>query len=893
MKKVYILDAVNFLFRSYYAIGPITNPKGESTNALFGFIRTVFKLIKDLSCSHLVAVFDGPENTKSRKELYSDYKIHRAKMPEDLFPQLEWALEFCQIAGIPYLSVPGVEADDVMGSIAKWAEERKINAYLCSSDKDLCQLVSDHVQVINPSKNNLVIDREKVKELFGVFPEQMIDYLAIMGDASDNIPGIEGFGPKTASSLLSEFGTLDYILAHPEVVSGKKQETLKASKDVALLSKQLATIHIGIDFPKEDTFFALKEPDLEKVKAFYQEMHFLTLLKELNIPEKKVEELDLNFGVDPNKVTYTIINDADALKKLVKQLQTKRELCVDTETTSLNVRQAKIVGIGISDEPGVAWYIPFNGNISKEDLHAELKPLFQSPEIAWFGHNLKYDLHVLFQAGLPLKVIGFDTMIASHLLAPQKQRHNLDSLSLELFEKVKIPISDLIGKGAKQISMDQVPLEKVATYCCEDVDYTYRLKRRFEKPLVQEGVQKLLDEVEMPLMRVLFEMEDKGIFADRKELRLQEIDLSVKIETLSQWIFEFAKETFNLNSPKQLGEVLFERLGLRPAKRTATGYSTSADVLEELTETSPIIPKIIEYRALEKLRSTYLVSLPEEIDPKTGRIHCTFNQTGTATGRLACSDPNLQNIPVRSEEGRKIRTAFKPEKEGWSYLAADYSQIELRLLAHFSEDPTLLHAFQTGADIHTYTASLVYGIPITEVNPHMRHTAKAVNFGILYGQQAFGLSKEIGISFSEANTFIATYFNRYNKVKEYLEECKKRARQKGYSETLFGRKRPIPEIDSKNSFLRQAAERLAVNTPLQGTAADLIKMAMINIDDLLKKTKAQGYMVLQIHDELIFELPDEEIPRLSQLVKEQMESVVKLKVPLVVDISIGKNWGEC
>lgn len=891
MKKLYVLDALNFLFRSYYAIGPMTNPKGESTGALYGFIRSVFKIIKEENPKHLVAVFDGPDNTKSRKELYSDYKIHRAGMPEDLYPQLEWALDFCKMAGIPFLSEPGVEADDVMGSLAKQNEKRGIETLLCSSDKDLAQLVSGKTIVFNIHKDNLLMDREEVKKKFDVYPEQIVDLLALMGDASDNIPGLPGIGPKTAASLLNQYGTLEQIYAHVDELKGKRKETFVEGKDAALLSQKLATIQTDVSVPAEDEFFRLKEPDLHKVKAFYQEMHFLTLLKELQLPEKKSEELDLDFGVDTSVVSYTLINDEGELIALLEKLQAAKSLCLDTETTGIDPMQAELVGIGISDEVARGWYIPLNGNIEKGRYIELFKSFFADPKRAFFGHNIKYDLHILENAGMPVGRIDFDTMIASYLLSPQKQRHNLDSLALEHFEKVKTSISDLIGKGKKQISMVEVPLEQVAAYCCEDVDYTFRLKRLFERQIEKEDLQKLLDEVEIPLISVLCRMEKEGIFLEKKLLKTMEGQVEEKIATLSMEIYDRASETFNLNSPKQLGTVLFEKMEIRPAKKTATGYSTSADVLEALKEDHPIIEKILEYRSLEKLRSTYISALPTQINPKTNRIHCTFNQSVAATGRLSCTDPNLQNIPIRTEEGKKIRAAFMPQNQGVSFLSADYSQIELRLLAHLSDDPTLIQAFNEGEDIHAFTASLVYGVPLDEVTSRMRYSAKAVNFGILYGQSAFGLSKEIGTSQSEAKAFIETYFARYAKVRDYLEMCKESVRKKGYCLTLLGRKRPIPEIDSKNVFIRQAAERLAINTPLQGTAADLIKKAMIQIDQALRGKGAK--MLLQIHDELLFEVADPEVEALEKIVRPLMEGAASLKIPLVVDISIGKNWGEC
>lgn len=895
MDKIYIVDAVNVLFRSYYAIGHMTSPKGESTNALYGFVRSIYKLIKDFSPHYFVAVFDGPDNKKRRTDLYAEYKSHRKGMPEDLFPQLEKALEFCKLAGIPYLSVPGVEADDTMGSIAKWAEKKHATVFLCSSDKDLCQLISEHIFVINIQKDNLLVDQEKVKELFGVRADQMIDYLAIVGDASDNIPGLEGFGPKTAATLLEQFGTLEELLAHPEKVAGqKKQETLLKGKEIALLSRQLATIHLDVDFPNEEAFFKLGVPDHDNLKAFYQDAHFMSLLKELdagagqNTHDTKDKKED--------KIEYVLVNDELSLDALIEELLKHKELSIDTETTDIRPMCARIVGLSFCTHPGKAWYIPFNGSLKKEEILKKLSRLFDNPKTSFYGHNIKYDMHVLLNEGISLKNICFDTIVASYLTTPQNQRHNLDLLSLEKFGKVKISIEDLIGKGKNQISMQEVLLEKISAYCCEDADYTSRLKQLFEKELKKEDLTEVFEKIELPLIPILCRMERAGIYVDLKKLEHLSKELSHLLNQLQEEIYALAGETFNLNSPKQLSGILFEKMGIKPPKKTLTGFSTSADVLESLKDSSPIIEKILDYRTFEKLRSTYVDTLPQQVLQTTGRIHCTFNQTVAATGRLSCQDPNLQNIPVRSKVGLKIREAFCPQHEGWSFISADYSQIELRLLAHLSEDPILIHAFNEGEDIHAYTASLVFNVPLKEVSEEMRYRAKAVNFGILYGQQAFGLSQGLSINYKEAASFIETYFQRYKKVKEFLEFCKESARKTGKAVTMTGRQRPIPEINSKNPMIRAAAERLAINTPLQGTAADLIKLAMIQIDEALQKQSHQvprGTMLLQIHDELLFEAPDSEIESLSRLVKNLMENVFTLKVPLLVDISIGKNWGEC
>jgi DNA polymerase I len=888
MSNLYVVDALNFLFRAYYAIGPITNLKGESTNALYGFIRSVFKIIKDFSPEYLAVVFDAPDNKKSRTDIYSEYKSHRTGMPEDLFPQLEKALHFCEIAGIPYLSVAGVEADDTIGSIALWAETKGIDVFLCSSDKDLCQLVSDHIFCINPHKDNLLIDRAKVKELFGIYPEQMIDYLAMVGDASDNIPGLEGFGPKTAASLLSQFGSLHAILADPDKVSGKKKETLITGKETALLSQKLATIHTEVDFPKKLEFFQLKEPDLGKVREFYHEEHFMSLLKEMSMPEAPVSPRE-----EAIAISYELVDEPKDLETLITKLEQQIEICVDTETTDWRPMRAELVGIGLGFKTGAAWYVPMNGNLGKEIALKVLRPLLENPHIRFIGHNIKYELHVLCNAGIALGPIGFDTMVASYLISPHTPKHGLDERSLEKFGKVKIPIEDLIGKGKKQTTMDTVDIEKICTYCCEDVDYTLRLKTVFEKEMEKEGVLSVFEQMEIPLIPVLMRMERHGIYVDLDRLHTMSDELQKEIKALEKDIYAMAGETFNLNSPKQLSAVLFEKLKIRAPKKTATGYSTAADVLEELQTEAPIVKKIIEYRLLEKLRSTYVDALPSQVFAKTHRIHCTFNQSVAATGRLSCQDPNLQNIPVRSAAGKKIREAFKPQKPHWSFLSADYSQIELRLLAHLSEDPILTKAFREGEDIHAFTASIVFDVPLKEVTPAMRYQAKAVNFGIVYGQSPFGLSQELGIDYKDAAAFIETYFKRYKRVKEFLEFCKEAVRKTGRAVTLTGRQRPIPEIYSKNPMLRAQAERLAVNTPLQGTQADLIKLAMIDIDAYLLQHPDLGMMILQIHDALLFEAPDAHLKQLSQHVKHRMESIMSFSVPIVVDISIGKNWGEC
>jgi DNA polymerase I len=888
MKDIYLIDASGWIYRSYFAIKNMTNSKGESTNALFGFIRSVMKLIKDFNPQYLASVFDGPRNGIKREAIYPQYKAHRKEMPQDLRYQIEWAHKFCDLMGIPQLNIPEVEADDVMGSVAKFASNQEANTYLCTSDKDFCQLVDDKIFILNTHKENLIINAHEVEKIYGVLPRQMIDYLAIIGDASDNIPGLPGLGPKTAAELLKNFGSLDYLLEHPKEVPGaKKQEVLTKEKDLALLSKKLVTIDLHVDIPKEVQFYQLRTPDKLQLKEFYKQMNFNSLFKEL-------ESLEVP-GAAPADIVedYHLVDDETSFQSLLGHLSKQQEICFDTKTTDPHPLKAKLTGIGFATEPTKAWYVPVNGNLGTQRVLEGLRPLFEHSNIGFYGHNLKYNYHVLANHGIKIQKLSFDTILASYILNSHQRQHSLDSLLLESFGKIKrISLSDLLGKGQKQICISEAPIEKVCAYCCEDVDFTLRLKQLLEKQLKERKLDKLLYQLELPLLPVLAKMERQGIYVDLPFLKNMSEQISHEIRALENEIHSMAGTEFNLNSPLQLKKILFEKLAI-PFPKRSKETSTGEEILDLLKETYPITGKILEYRKLEKLRSTYVDSLPLEVEATTHRIHCTFNQSVAATGRLSCQNPNLQNIPIRTEIGSKIREAFRPEKKGWSYLAADYSQIELRLLAHMSEDPDMMQAFQNNEDIHAHTAAAIYNIPLNEVSKTQRYSAKAVNFGIVYGQQAFGLSQALNISTAEASHFIETYFRRFSKVKDFIENSKEQARKSGRSVTMTGRERLIPEINSKNGMIRSQAERLAINTPLQGTAADLIKKAMIEIDIILKKHQTLGYMILQIHDELIFELPDFEIISLQPLIKNAMEQVFKLKVPLIVDIAVGKNWKEC
>lgn len=896
MKNLYVIDATGYLYRSYFAIRNMTNAKGQSTNALYGFLRSLLKLQKDFSPVNLVAVFDGPRSGHHRKTIYEAYKAHRTETPGDLRDQMGLAQKACELLGIPCLVIPDVEADDTMGSIAVWAANQNKNVYLCTSDKDLCQLVTDKIFILNTFKENLIIGSEQVKEIYGVKPEQMIDWLAITGDTSDNIPGLPGFGPKTATALLQEFQTLDHLLEHPELVSGKKQDTIRQFADQARLSRQLVTIHTNVDIPQDPSFFALKPPHLDELKAFYSSMNFHTLLRELEMASPAQEKASATSNVPQKKTTApknTLVNDEGTFLELINYLKNYKEIYIATRASHDQPIKAQLVGIGLCAELDVNWYVPLNGNLKKAEVLSKLKPFFENSDLSFVGHNLKFDYQVLANEGIQIKNLGFDVMLASYLLNSHNRQHSLEHLMMEYLGKARRSSSDLQGKGKQMIALQDLPLTLVNEHCGEDLFAIFFLKHVLERQLRERHLDKLLNEIELPLLPILAGMERWGIFVDIPCLHAMSIEVQKLISALAQEIFALVGETFNINSPKQVSEILFTKMGIRAPKKTATGLSTSSDVLESLQHEYPIAGKILEYRTLEKLRSTYLESLPYDIHPKTKRIHCTFNQTVAATGRLSCQDPNLQNIPIRTEVGRKIRTAFRPERPDWSFLAADYSQIELRLLAHLSEDPNMIQAFQRGEDIHAHTASTVFEVPLKEVTSSQRYSAKAVNFGIVYGQQAFGLSQVLGIDVKEASKIIQAYFERFPRIKEYIEASKEQARTTGRSVTLTGRERLIPEIKNKNMQIRAAAERLAVNTPLQGTAADLIKLAMLHVAQVLKKESSRGAMILQIHDELIFELPDDEIERLTPLIRNAMQDVMQLKVPLVVDISIGKNWAEC
>lgn len=897
MKKLYVLDASGYIYRSYFAIKNMTNARGESTNALFGFIRSVSKLIKDFQPEHLVAVFDGQNNIKKRSAIFADYKAHRKTMPPDLLEQIHSAQRYCNLAGIPILSIPEVEADDAMASVSNWGAQNNAHVYLCTTDKDLAQCVNQNVSLLNTFKDNLILGPKEVQEVYGVPPEQIVDLLALTGDTSDNIPGVSGFGPKTAIELLKQFKSIEDILANLQQIPGKKKETLQQEAHLAKISKELVSVDYNVPFEKSIDFFSLKAPDVPQLREFYGWMSFNVFIKELEtdlaLKAKQFDAVKSEINIPEPQVLAILVDDEEALTALLSHLILQRRICFDTETSDIHPLNGELIGIGLAYRENEAWYIPLNGKLGSNKVLSALKPFFENPNVAFFGHNIKYDLIVLESHGITIENICFDTILASYLLNSQSRQHSLDHLALEYFGKVKLNPQSLTGKGKNQITLQEVAIEKVCSFCCENVDYIVRLEHLLSKQLNERQLINLLNDIEIPLLKVLAKMERRGIYIDKHYLENMSKEVLAELQKLTSIIYNLSGEEFNINSPKQLSHILYTKLALKPPKKTATGLSTDADTLESLKVHHPLPTKLLEYRSLEKLRSTYLEALPLEVNSKTHRIHCTFNQSGTATGRLASQDPNLQNIPVRTELGRQIRGAFCPQQPDWSFLSADYSQIELRLLAHLSEDPHLLEAFQNNLDVHAHTASLIFNIPIKEVTKEQRHQAKTVNFGVIYGQQAYGLSQELGIEMKVAAAFIEMYFKLYKRVKDYLEESKDRARREGKAVTMTGRERAIPEMHNKNPQLRALAERLAINTPLQGTAADLIKLAMIRTDTIWSEKKLRGGMILQIHDELLFEAPDDELSITETLAKEAMENVWKLKVPLIVDIAIGKNWQLC
>ena len=879
-QRIFLIDGPSYAFRSYYAIRDLSNSRGTPTNAVYGFANTLNKLISDFSPEYILVAFDAPGPT-FRHEKFEDYKGQRKPMPDDLATQIPIIKELISAFRIPIVEKQGFEADDIMGTLALRAKQAGLEVYLVTADKDMLQLVSPDIKILHTHKENKVYDGETVLQELGIEPIQFIDVLALAGDASDNIPGVPGIGEKTALALVKEYGDLESVLANVESISGeKRKENLRDYADQARASRELVVLDTDAPVSLDLASARFSGPDNAKLANLYQRLEFRRLLDH-------VAEERKDWAAD-----YRLVADEETLSRLLGELSDVRELVLDVETTGTDPFQCGLVGISLCHTEGIAYYIPCNARRSKEVILARLKPLLQRRGLRIVGQNIKFDMEVLAQNGIEIESPAFDTMVAAYVLNPERKAFNLTSLSVEYLNHKKTPISDLIGKGARQIGMDEVPVKKVCPYSCEDADVTLRLKTVLETQLRENRLDALFREIEMPLVSVLARMETNGVYVDRQFLAEMSREFQGRLDELAGRIYAMAGQRFNLDSPRQLASILFEKLKLPVQKRTKTGPSTDVFVLEKLARLHDLPKTILDYRELAKLKSTYVDALPALINAKTGRIHTSFNQTVAATGRLSSSNPNLQNIPVRTELGRGIRRAFVPEKHDWVLLSADYSQIELRIFAHLAREEAMIEAFHRGDDIHAYTASLVFGVPASEVTPEMRYRAKAVNFGIIYGQQAYGLSNQLNISVSEAESFLQQYYARYPAVKRYMEKTVAEAEQTGVVTTLFQRKREIPQLQSSSQTSRQNGRRMAINTPIQGSAADIIKVAMIRVDRRLRELNLRAKMTIQIHDELVFELPPPEVAALTEMVVREMESVVELSVPLKVDTKVGNTWAE-
>jgi len=876
-KRLFLIDGNSFCYRAFYAIRSLITSKGQPTNAVYGVVTMINKIIKDVKPDLLAIAFDRKEPTFRHKK-YEKYKIHRKPMPEELIGQLPLIKEVLKAYRIPMFELAGYEADDLLATIAKKAEKEHIETFIVTGDKDALQLVGPNIKVYSTQKDGIVYDEEAVKVKYGISPSQVTDLMAIMGDSSDNIPGVPGIGEKGARELIAEFEDLETLLKNlDKLKSQAKRKLIEDNIESARLSKELATVDINVPIKVNFAECALKSPDKNKLMEIFKELEFNRLLKEF-VPS------------DGLKSKYMLIDTKKKLNDSIAEIREKKEFVFDFETTNSDPMLAEPVGISFSWEKGKACYVPFNLNdeLKAEVVLEKMRPIFEDANIKKIGQNIKYDYIVLKNAGVESKGIYFDTMIASYLINPSKPNHNLGDISIEYLNHKMTPIEELIGKGKNAITMDKVEIEKVMKYSCEDSDVTFRVKEILEKILEEKGLSELFFNIEMPLCKVLSDVEISGVTIDKKYLKQISDEMGKKLDKYEKKIFEVAGEEFNINSPKQLQHVLFEKLKMPIIKKTKTGASTDEEVLKVLAEKYPLPREILKYRGFAKLKSTYVDALPKLVNPKTGKIHTSFNQAVTATGRLSSSKPNLQNIPIKTEDGKKIRRAFVPVDKGDVLLSADYSQIELRILAHLSGDENLIKAFKEGRDIHSFTASLIYGVEEKEVTIEMRNSAKTVNFGIIYGMSPFGLSKDLGIPVEEAKEFIDNYFQRYPDVKAYLEDKVREAGKKKYVTTIMQRRRYVPEITSDNMRIRNFAERTAINAPIQGSAADIIKMAMIKIHKKLHEMKSR--MILQVHDELVFEVRPDELEEVTSLVKDEMEQVVKLKVPVSVNLKTGKNW---
>ncbi len=897
MKKLFIIDGHALCYRAYYAFirNPLTNSRGQNTSAIFGFARMLFRLIQDQAPDYLAVAFDPPEKS-FRFRVYPEYKANREKMPDDLRTQVEEIKRMVELLGIQRLEVEDYEADDILGSMAEQYASDDLEVYLVTGDKDAYQLVGDHVKVLANKKgisDYEIYDNAGIKEKLGITPEQVIDYMAITGDTSDNIPGVKGIGEKGARKLIETFGSFEEIYKRIDEVKGKQKELLEQGREEAELSRELVTIKTDVQIPVELDDMAFTELPPVKSSEFFREHEMDSIIRDF-------------FGSSEGSPAPTVEKDRDyrtvttekGLEELTAAIQKVSLVSIDTETTSLSPVDAELVGISFSVTEREGWYVPvrhgslFSGDILDRGLIFEkLGSLLNDPNILKIGQNIKYDLLVLRGAGIELAGVHFDTMVASYLLDPNERRHNLDDLAERYLNYSTIKFKDLTGTGKRAVPLEEVELEKLAEYAIEDADITLRLYNIFSPRLKQEDLEDLFYDVEMPLVAVLADMEYTGVKLDTGYMKELLAENERRLEEVEKQIYGDAGQTFNINSTRELSTVLFEKLALKPQKKTKTGYSTDITVLEALRGSHDIIDRLIAYRTLSKLKNTYVETLPTLISTKTGRIHTSYNQTVAATGRLSSSDPNLQNIPIRDEFGKSIRRGFVPEK-GYVLMAADYSQIELRLAAHLSGDGNMIRAFTEGTDIHNLTASSVFGVALDQVESEMRRQAKIINFATIYGVSPYGLSQQADISVKDASLFIERYFETYPGVRAYVDETIAFAREHGYVKTLLGRKRAVLGINSDDKFPREGAERIAINTPIQGTSADMIKVAMINIAADLSEHKMKSKMILQVHDELVFEVHESERDEIQSLVKDRMENALDLDVPIQVGIGWGDNWEE-
>jgi DNA polymerase-1 len=882
---LYLIDGNSYIYRAYHAIRSLATSKGLPTNAIYGFTNMLLKIVKEKKPDYLAIAFDVKGPTKRHIE-YEQYKAHRPEMPKDLVQQIPYIHKLVEAFNIPAILMEGYEADDIIGTISK-KMEKDFDVIIVTGDKDMLQLISQNIKIYDTLKDK-VYEEKDVVERFGVAPDKVVEIMGLMGDASDNIPGVHGIGEKTATALIAEFGTIENLLANVDKIKKPKlAEALKGSADIARLSRGLATIILDCPVEMDLNEYKKKEPDNALLIGLLKELEFTSLLKQISGEASSLE----------NKRYSTVLKE-DALLQLIKKIKEKGELSIDTETTSEDPMLAEIVGISISIEKDEGFYIPVSHRylgapeqLKKEWVLNQLKQLLEDDKIKKIGQNIKYEIIVFKNHGINLSGISFDTMVASYLLNPNKYSHGLDNIALEYLNHIMTTYKDVTGTGKGQKNFSEVDIETATNYSCEDAEITYQLAKLLGPMLKEQGLERLFYDVEVPLISVLARIEMNGVKVDTDFLSSLSKEVDAQLNDIVKRIYSLAGGEFNINSPKQLSEVLFTRLGLKPVKKTKTGHSTDEEVLTTLAAQHELPKELLDYRQLTKLKSTYIDALPRMVHPKTKRIHTSLNQTITSTGRLSSSEPNLQNIPIRTELGKRIREAFVAE-EGKMLLSADYSQIELRILAHLSGDKVLIDAFKKDEDVHTRTAMELFGAAPDKVDSNMRRFAKTVNFGIVYGMSPYGLSSDLGIPVDEAKAYIDNYFVHYKGVKEFINKTISEAKEKGYVTTMLNRKRNIPELMSANGATRNFGERMAVNTPIQGSAADLIKMAMINIDKRLDKERLKSMMILQVHDELVFETPESELEIIKELVKKEMENVMPMSVPIKVDIGIGRNWSE-